>query len=48
MKCKVCKKEINITIAGMTNDICINCLHDQQRKEATGNNKTIINFIVNI
>ncbi len=38
MKCKKCKEEINLTVFGMSNDICWGCLRDEQKKEVVNEN----------
>jgi len=41
MKCEICKEVINLTIFGMSNDICWACLEDKRKKELLDKNLTL-------
>ena len=45
MKCKRCGKEINLTIFGMPEDLCWDCLTKIEKNETLDNN---INLISNV
>lgn len=41
MKCKVCSDEINLTIFGMPDDICLGCAQKDQKEEVLISNINI-------